>query len=443
MIRIMSTASRWAARIGLTLLALIATAGLLLFWAYQKPEHFLGFFTNPTPTAAAEGLYLGEDTGDGKAVTWANWMRGPYNRLSFRHLSDFLNTVPVNRGGRLVSTLENASPALVGKLKRLELPGGISLDELLEGANADGFIALKDGEVLVERYFNGQLPESRHIMMSVTKSFTGIIAGMMILEGLLDESELIGDVIPELEGSAFADATLRDVLDMEVSTEFDETYSDPDSDISRFIYSSGLLPWPDGRAAFASLYDFLPSLKKKEAHGREFQYTTATTEVLGWVIARRGGNPFEQQFEERLYRRIGAEHDAYFAADTRDVAVAGGGLNVTLRDMARLALVVANDGYWNGQQIVPQQIIERIKKGGDPSHFPGFLGEFASYKSQWYVNAPNGTLRAMGINGQQVFMDSDSSIVIVQQSSNPDAGGLFFLLCLAVQDAFAETYLDS
>lgn len=63
---------RWVARIGLTFLALTITACLLLFWAYQKPEHFLGFFTNPTPTAAEQGLYVGKDAGDGKAVTWAN-----------------------------------------------------------------------------------------------------------------------------------------------------------------------------------------------------------------------------------------------------------------------------------------------------------------------------------------------------------------------------------
>jgi CubicO group peptidase (beta-lactamase class C family) len=438
----MSNVYGWAIRVGLTILALLVTACLVLFWAYQNPERFLGYFANPTPTAKAQGLYLGEEVGDGKAVTWANWMQGPYNRLSFRHLSDFLNTVPVSKGDNAVSTLEQASPAFVKKLEQLEFPNGISLDEALKGTNADGFIALKDGKVLVEKYYNGQTPESRHIMMSVTKSFTGIIGEMLILEGLLDDSELIGSVIPELGNSAFADATLRNLLDMEVSTVFDETYSDPNSDISRFIYSSGLLPWPDGHAEFASLYDFLSSLQKQEVHGREFQYTTATTEVLGWVIAEGGGQPFEQQFENRLYRRIGAESDAYFAADTRNTAVAGGGLSITLRDMARLALVVSNHGYWNGQQIVPRQIIEKIKTGGDPDHFPDFLGKTGSYKSQWYVDAPSNTLRAMGINGQQVFIDFDSDIVIVQQSSNPEAGGLFILLCHAVQRAFAETYLE-
>ena len=224
---------------------------------------------------------------------------------------------------------------------------------------------------------------------------------------------------------------------------FDETYADPNSDISRFIYASGLLPWPDGQAEFDSLYDFLASLGKQDSHGREFQYTTATTEVLGWVITKRGGKPFHQQFEERLFSRIGAEYDAYFAADTQNVAVAGGGLSVTLRDMARLVLLVANDGFWNGQQIVPQAIIQKIKQGGDPSHFPDFLGETASYKSQWYVDASQGTLRALGIHGQEVFVDAASGIVIVQQSSHPNAVGLYSLLSWALQDVFAKTYSET
>ena len=115
-------------------------------------------------------------------------------------------------------------------------------------------------------------------------------------------------------------------------------------------------------------------MQKDTAHGREFQYTTATTEVLGWVIAKRSGTPFEQQFEQRLFGRIGAQWGAHFAADTQDTAVAGGGLSITLRDMARLALVVANYGYWNGQQIIPKKIVEKITAGGDPSHFPDFPG---------------------------------------------------------------------
>ena len=438
--------SSFAGRIGLIAVGLLIAGALTVLWSYQNPQNFLGYFTNPTPTAAAQGLYLSQDksvAADSKAVTWSNWMQGPYNRLAFRRLDDFLNTVPVNQGGGVVSTLEVAAPDQVAKLQQLKLPNGISLDEALAGTNADGFIALKDGKVLVEKYFNDQLPESRHIMMSVTKSFTGIIAELMIAEGLLDESELIGSIIPELEGSAFADATVRNLLDMEVSMVFDETYDDPASDISRFIYASGLLPWPGGQAEFASLYEFLPSLQKDTAHGREFQYTTATTEVLGWVIAKRSGTPFEQQFEQRLFGRIGAQWGAHFAADTQDTAVAGGGLSITLRDMARLALVVANYGYWNGQQIIPKKIVEKITAGGDPSHFPDFLGEAGSYKSQWYVDAPNNTLRAIGINGQEIFIDFASGIVVVQQSSNPQAGGLFMLLSHAVQDAFAKTYRGS
>ncbi len=110
--------------------------------------------------------------------------------------------------------------------------------------------------------------------------------------------------------------------------------------------------------------------------------------------------------------------------------------------MARLTLVVANDGFWNGQQIVPKQIVQKIRRGGEPTHFPDFMGQSASYKSQWYVDAPAGTLHAMGINGQQAFIQPDSGIVIVMQSSIPSAVGLFSLLFWALQDAFVETYSE-
>jgi CubicO group peptidase (beta-lactamase class C family) len=432
--------TNWKIRLGWASLSLIVTIGILLLWVYQKPGQFAGMLLDPSPTAAELNLYIGPDKQDGNAVTWANWMQAPFNRLAFRRISDFLNTVPISRVSDKAASLETAPLNQTALLNDLDLPNDLSLDVILKGTDTDAFIALKDGKVLVEHYFNGQRPESKHIMMSVTKSFTGIIAEMMILEGLLDENELIGNIVPELENTAFADATLRNVLDMEVSMVFDETYADPSSDISQFIYASGLLPWPDDQAEFDSLYGFLSSLKKKDAHGREFQYTTATTEVLGWVITKRGGRPFQQQFEERIYGRIGAEYDAYFAADTQNVAVAGGGLSVTLRDMARLVLLVANDGFWNGQQIVPQAIIQKIKQGGDPSHFPDFLGESASYKSQWYVDAAQGTLRALGIHGQEIFIDSVSGIVIVQQSSHPDAVGMYSFLSWALQDAFAKTY---
>jgi CubicO group peptidase (beta-lactamase class C family) len=435
--------ANWKIRLGWASLSLIVTIGILLLWVYQKPGQFAAMLLDPSPTAAELNLYVGRDKQDGSAVTWANWMQAPFNRLAFRRISDFLNTVPISRVSDKATSLETAPLNQTALLNDLDLPNDLSLDVILKGTDTDAFIALKDGKVLVERYFNGQRPESKHIMMSVTKSFTGIIAEMMILEGLLDENELIGNIVPELESTAFADATLRNVLDMEVSMVFDETYADPDSDISRFIYASGLLPWPDGKAEFDSLYDFLGSLRKQDSHGREFQYTTATTEVLGWVITKRGGKPFHQQFEERLFSRIGAEYDAYFAADTQNVAVAGGGLSVTLRDMARLVLLVANDGFWNGQQIVPQAIIQKIKQGGDPSHFPDFLGETSSYKSQWYVDASQGTLRALGINGQEVFVDAASGIVIVQQSSHPNAVGLYSLLSWALQDVFAKTYSET
>ncbi len=83
-------------------------------------------------------------------------------------------------------------------------------------------------------------------MMSVTKSFTGLVAEMLIAEGRLDENKLVTDYVPELEGSAYDGATMRNLLNMEIGIDFAEIYDDPSSTIYQFSYAAGFRPVPPG-----------------------------------------------------------------------------------------------------------------------------------------------------------------------------------------------------
>jgi len=103
--------------------------------------------------------------------------------------------------------------------------------------------------------------------------------------------------VPELKGSAYDDATLRNLLNMEIGIDFSEIYDDPSSTIYQFSYAAGFRPVPPGIKSFPSLYEFLPSLRKKGEHGQDFHYVTANSEVLGWVIEKVAGTGFAPQFE--------------------------------------------------------------------------------------------------------------------------------------------------
>jgi CubicO group peptidase (beta-lactamase class C family) len=304
-----------------------------------------------------------------------------------------------------------------------------TLDGYLDDERVDALLLWHDGAVRQEIYRNGQTRRNRHIVFSVTKSFTGLLAEMLIDDGMLDEQRLVSQYVTELDHGAYADATLRNVLDMEVGIDFDEDYDDPDAEIRRFAYASGMRAVPEGVVAARSLYEYLPTLRKQGEHGVDFHYVTANSEVLGWVIERVIEKPIAQLLEERVYGLIGAERDAFFITDPRGKAIAGGGMCVTARDMLRLALVVANDGVWNGTRIVSPSVIARLKAGGTPR--PSLWGNEGggtdcSYRSQWYSFHPGRLLYAMGIHGQSIFISTEHDAAMVVQSSAPVADGDFY-----------------
>ena len=279
---------------------------------------------------------------------------------------------------------------------------------------------------MYERYFNGQQPHDRHIMFSVTKSLIGTLGEHLVSLGKLDPQALARHYVPELEGSAFGDATVRQLFDMAVGIAYSEVYDDPASESSQYGYACGFQPAPEAYRQFESLYQYLPSLRKRGEHGGFFHYVTATTEALAWVMERAGGEACSTLLEQ-VWSALGCERDGYFMADPWGRGVAGAGFSATARDMARFGQLLLDGGQQDGEQLSAADAIARILGGADPaiyannadfSHWtPG-----ASYRSQWYVfNDHSQALMAGGIHGQYLFIDVPSRTVMVKQSSLPEA----------------------
>jgi len=373
-----------------------------------------------------------------RQITLANWMAPPYNVWAFQHLEAILPTMTVDRGAGPVSTLE-ADPVDLSRFEFVDYAGKKrDLTQFLEDQHIDALVLWSHGKVRQEIYRNGETARVRHMMMSVTKSFTGLIAEMLIAEGRLDETKRVSEYVPELKGSAYDDATLRNLLNMEIGIDFSEIYDDPSSTIYQFSYAAGFRPVPPGIKSFPSLYEFLPSLRKKGEHGQDFHYVTANSEVLGWVIEKVTGTGFAHQFEQMLYSKLGAERDAFYATDPHGKAVSGGGLNITARDALRLAVMMAQEGRFNGQQIVPAAVVAKIAAGSTPR--PSLWGNENggrdhSYMSQWYIDHPSGVVSAAGIHGQTIHILPKDDVAMVIQSSYPDADGPFFFV---LDDFFAS-----
>lgn len=352
----------------------------------------------------------------------------PGLRWSVSHMRQFMPTVNVSRGvgnaSPLVSELHpeiaNVTFTPLGENKTM------TWEQSLEAVYADGVIVMHHGKVVYEKYFGSLKQDGHHAGMSITKSFTGTLGIMLVAEGLIDPEKTVAYYIPELKSSAFGDATVRQVLDMTTALNFSEDYSNPNAEIWKFSAAGNPLPKPKDYNGPRNYYEYLPTVTKNGIHGQAFGYRTVNSDVLGWIIARVTGKSVADVLSERIWQKMGAEQDAYFSVDGIGTPFAGGGFNAELRDMARFGQLILNNGYGNGQQILPKAAIEDIKKGGDKKAFEKAnysLLKGWSYRDMWWItHNEHGAFTARGVHGQTIYIDPKADMVIVRFASNPVAG---------------------
>ena len=362
-------------------------------------------------------------------ITVKNWYWGPGNRWSYKHTSRVFPSATIYRGTGPVAKLDYAlrdlgDVSFVNPITKSRM----SITQMYAATDTDAFLVMQGGKIVTEKYFNGMKPEDRHLLMSVSKSVLGVLAGIIVGEGRLDLKAQVTSYIPELKGSAYDGATVQNLLDMTVGMEFDEDYSSKASDLYRLDEAAG---WVErGPHAANGLHEYLATLKKRHgAHGSEFRYISANTDAMGWVLERATNTDYAELVANELWSKLGAERDAYVLLDGFQATYADPGLNMTLRDLGRFAQLVLEGGRYNGQQIVPGKWIENIRQGGDRDawkkgpeypYFRKLAGyENGSYRNYWYIADPRrGHITAIGLAGQLIVIDPSSDTIVVKFSSH-------------------------
>jgi CubicO group peptidase (beta-lactamase class C family) len=361
---------------------------------------------------------------DGSSYRFPQW------RWSFSHWRELVPTVEVARGSVPVYELPRAERADLDAVTFVPMGGGAPMTwaESLVANYTDGIVVLHRGRIVYERYFGALKSDGRHIAFSVTKSFFGTIAATLIAEGKLDRSARVDRYIPELAGSGFGDATVAQVLDMTTALDFVENYTGESASMNAYRNATGFdARTPEGPGP-RSIYAFLPTIKKDGMHGREFHYRTPNTDVVGWLIARVTGQSIAEVLSERIWRRIGAEADAFLQVDPDGTALVGTSLNARLRDFARFGEMMRLGGRFNGQQVVAQAVVDEIRRGASREAF--VFGNYAtlpgwSYNDHWWISHDDhGVYTARGIHGQAIYIDPAAEMVIARFASHPLAGNV-------------------
>jgi CubicO group peptidase (beta-lactamase class C family) len=359
-------------------------------------------------------------------INVANWYWGPENQWSWHHTRRLFPSENIGRGTGPVSVLQGA-PRDVSSIS-FEDPVSkrhMTIGEMLRTTYTDGFLVLKDGKIVTEQYFHGMKPGDPHLVMSVTKSFVGALAGILTDRRQLRIDALITDYLPELKGTAYDGATVRNALDMTVATILD------DDVYKRIDQAMGWVPADD--TSSPGLLAFLTTLTKRNgAHGVRFLYLDPSPQVIGWIMERATKTEVGELLQNEIWAKLGAEQDAYILLDAHQEAFAPAGLNVTLRDLARFGQMMLQHGRYNGHQIVPRHWVDDIRMGGNldawraghansgDDQLPAY--DNGSYRSFWWVaDRSCGRFAAIGLGGQTVIVDPVADMVVVKFSSSPDA----------------------
>ena len=389
-------------------------------------------------TAAELGLMQGFPPPQDKRVNRSNAIIGaPHNRWSYQHMRRVYPSAPIKAAASPAQLKRSIDPVIATLAVKRE-DGSISdMGTFLKETYSDALVVLHGDTVVYEHYANGMHADQPHQMMSVTKSFAGLLALIAAEKGELDQDDQVTDWIPEMKrSSAFSGASVRHVLDMTNSMAFSEIYDDPASDIQQYSRVIGLGERLPGEVLPDNLYDYLLTLEKDDhEHGEAFVYQTPKADVVNWITNRATNRSFEQDMHETLWARLGTDGETYVLLDGNGNLFAGGGLNATPNNLARFAAMMLDGGRFNNQQVVPSAVIEQLRQGGDKALFKhsadavGVYGDgYWSYRAQWWVRHTPGkeSFSAIGINGQWIFIDPDRNVAVIKQSSQPEAYAAYY-----------------
>lgn len=359
-------------------------------------------------------------------VTLANWRQAPFNRWAFGHVREILPTADIANDPDDLWRLPPQASDLDGLAFEDGTGRAISLATFLSETSTDAFYVVHRGRTLMTHYAGHTTAASPHILMSVSKSMLGLLAGILAGQGRLDVEAPATRYVPELAGSAFEGASVRHLLDMCSGLDFDEDYLATSGDIIEYRKSTGWNPLAPGETA-SDLRSFLPTLKAAfGSHGGKFNYVSPCTDLLGWIIERAADRRYADLMGEYLWKPLGAAHPAYITVDRLGAPRCAGGMCTTAMDLVRVGELIVRGGRRGGRRIVPEEWIEDIELNGDPSAWdagrfvPYYPGRKMHYRAKWYVeHGTSPLLFGLGIHGQNLFVDRKHELVIVKLSSQP------------------------
>ncbi|RTR34484.1 serine hydrolase domain-containing protein [Shewanella atlantica] len=359
-------------------------------------------------------------------VTQDNWDHGAHAAATFPNAYRFTPhmDIPLPANGKF-REWSHRSQALL-QLTGYDLDGEHSLEVLLrDRLKNHSMVVLNKGVLVHQHFWNGYGAEQTHLQMSVTKSFTSLLASIAVAQGKLDMDRGIIHYLPELKGTGFEDATVQEVADMRSG--IGVTFSEGklwDDRMTEAQDWNGDSKYPDMRGVI----DYAMTLDNHRPIGKVYDYLDVNTELLGKVVEKVQGQALAQLLESQIWSKIGAEQPAKWMSNRKGEVVASGGLNMTTRDLAKVGEIIANKGVnQQGERVIPAEFIDSLFQGDDKVRFAWQQGKESALATGWYKDQfrvldikGHKFIAMVGIHGQILVIEPESQTVVAMNSGFGD-----------------------
>ena len=269
---------------------------------------------------------------------------------------------------------------------------------------------LKHGEVVLEKWFNGESAEKPHVMHSVSKTFTAAAVGLAINEGKLSLSDPVvkffPDKLPAQPSELLKAMTVRDLLTMTCGHDTEPARGDD--------WERDFLAWP-----------------VVHKPGEYYLYNSLGTYMLAAIVQKVTGEKLIDYLDTRLFQPLHIDRPQWDESP-QGINCGGWGLYLKTEDMAKMGQLFLQEGKWNGEQIVPAAWLKEMSSYQVPSAPSGTRFEdlekaglnkdnnewVQGYGYQMWICRHN-AFRADGFAGQyiMVFPDRDAVLVLTTSSS--------------------------
>lgn len=275
--------------------------------------------------------------------------------------------------------------------------------DFINSIDTKAFLVFKNDSIIFENYYDEHRSSTVSNSFSAAKTVVALLIGIAIEEGKIKSlDEPIGNYLPAYNSNGKEKITIRHLLMMSSGLDWQESGANPLSENAESYYGTDLL-------------GLVNRQKSIEVPGKKFNYQSGNSQLLGFIIEKAIGKSVSEYTQEKIWKRIGTEHEAYWSLDQENGDEKSFCcLYATAKDFGRLGKLILSNGRWKDQQIVPSWFMKEMVQTPALSTEEGIVNMRYGLHIWTYQGDKTPIYYCRGIKGQYIISIPSENLVIVR-----------------------------